>query len=323
MRPAKRSPQIELPPIRSAPVDREQRSGDRLARDLGAVDVEPQRRAVVRRGEVRPRVGGDLRGAARVGLGRRVDVRARAVRVRRWRRGRRRARPAAPSSARSASVGDGGRVDPRLERHGGREVERGGVGHGDQSLAPSKVMRAAEAARASRAWRRRRACRVLPLPDAVGGGRRRSAPRSRRRPTRPVGSTVTVTRRRGRRGCRSVSRATAVSVCVPAGRPTRVPGDGVGRGGVLGAEVVAVELELHARDRGVVGGGRGDRRVLTTVAPSAGAVIETVGGGACRAARVVKLHVARAPSAIPLAALTVGLEPGGVGRSRARARRRG
>ena len=43
------------------------------------------------------------------------------------------------------------------------------------------------------------------------------------------------------------------------GRGGGVPGDRVGRGGVFGAEVGTVELELHACDSHVIRGGGGDR----------------------------------------------------------------
>ena len=58
MRPWKNSPHTLLPPIRSAPVD-VVIALDGRGRDLDAVDEEPQRRAVVGRGQVRPELTGE------------------------------------------------------------------------------------------------------------------------------------------------------------------------------------------------------------------------------------------------------------------------
>ena len=76
----------------------------------------------------------------------------------------------------------------------------------------------------------------------------------------------------------AASRARAVSVCVPFGRRGRGPGHGIGRAGVLGGKIDAVEEEAHARNADVVARVGGHGRLPVTVAPGLGAVSETVGG---------------------------------------------
>ena len=225
----------------------------RELRDLRAVDVEAQGRAVVGGGEVRPRApaaSGACRSSVRVGAAD-VDLR----------------RPAGSLFGvgvqavdevaglllddRRPPAAERRRPHPGLERHAGRQVERGRVGHGDPVVRRRRT-------RARRRTSRRRPTRAvrdragIAVAGRVGGGRAACPRRSRRRrraraAARSYGRPM---RRVGRRAVLpAASRATAV---VGACEPLRVADVSQSAAdtvrGVLGAEVRAVELELDARD---------------------------------------------------------------------------
>ena len=107
----------------------------------------------------------------------------------------------------------------------------------------------------------------------------------------------------------AASRATAVSVWLPLVAVVVFQRRRRARR-VLGAQVRAVQLELHAGDADVVrGGGRHRHRRPETVAPSAGAVIETVGGDAVRivTVTVTLVEVVVLPAASRATAVSVWL----------------
>ena len=213
MRPWNHSLQIELPPIRSAPVELTSEPITAAARDLRAVHVEAQVGAVVGGGQVRPGVQRQRRRPARVELA----CSCRRARSGGWcrcsRRGRRRVPPVCSfiRAVRQPAAEVG--LTHASSVMCGRQVERRGVGDRDPVVHAVEGERAAEAARRRAGGARDRA-RVA-LARAVGGRGARWSPRSRRPPRGRSGR-----RRRSRcwtwRVLPERSRATAVSWWLPA-----------------------------------------------------------------------------------------------------------
>ena len=225
--------------------------------DLSAVDVEAEGCAVVGLGQVRPAVGGERGGPEGIGVaaaGDRARVRPRGVG-----RGRLEVEVVVALVDHVTPVGvDGRGVDPRLERHPAREVQRGRVGDRDE-----------------------RACAVELQRLAVFAGRRPGRRRDRARVTVPR----RVRDRRPRALIKAVSRDQAVRDSGGAGAgDVRIAAQVAG--GVAGADAVAVA------------GGRADAGVFVARAGGGGDLGEVAATAALAAFELVAADgdvVARGP----------------------------